>query len=610
MGGWGDNGSGALGDGTTTDRAAPVRSGTLNGVRALAAGNEFSLALMADGTVKAWGINTWGQLGNNTTTNSLTPVTVTGLTSVVAITASGGHGAALKSDGTVWAWGHNTTGQLGDGTSTNRAAPVRSGTLSGVTAISTAANGLDTIALKNDGTVWAWGGNGSGQLGDGTTTARTSPVQVTALTGATAIASGSSHTLAVKTDGTTWAWGTNANGQLGRPATTTGSSTPLQVPSFTAAGYVTAGTSHTVAVKTDGTLWAWGLGTSGQLGNGTTTTSNTPVRVTGLTLTTATTTSAAYTYNGHGTRTSRTIGASAQHFAWDTHGGVPLVLTDGTTSYLYDDAGTPIEQVDTAGVALYYGHDQYGSTRLLTDATGAVAGTFTYDPYGNLTAHTGTADTPLRWNGQYQDADTVLYYLRARYYDPVTAQFLTRDPLNALSQSAYGYVSSNPLNASDPRGLICWSPSCVIQDVAIGAAAVAIVAAVVVLAPEITIGAVVTVTVEETAALVVAETGEVALATTVATTIETTSITTGMIGESVGMAASTVGFAAGAAKVGYQCRGGRTAECVAAITELGTDFAFAGVGKLLGSPMYEFFNALREFQYSVASGVGQSGVSC
>ena len=131
-------------------------------------------------------------------------------------------------------------------------------------------------------------------------------------------------------------------------------------------------------------------------------------------------------------------------------------MTDGTTSYLYDDAGTPIEQVDPAGVALYYGHDQYGSTRLLTDATGAVAATFTYDPYGNLTAHTGTADTPLRWNGQYQDGDTGLYYLRARYYDPTTGQFLTRDPLGALTQNAYGYAGSDPLNAADPLGLCAW----------------------------------------------------------------------------------------------------------------------------------------------------------
>lgn len=110
-------------------------------------------------------------------------------------------------------------------------------------------------------------------------------------------------------------------------------------------------------------------------------------------------------------------------------------------------------------MALYYGHDQYGSTRLLTDATGAVAATFTYDPYGNLAAHTGTADTPLRWNGQYQDADTGLYYLRARYYDPQTAQFLTRDPLAALTLAPYQFGAADPLSFSDPLGLDWWNPT-------------------------------------------------------------------------------------------------------------------------------------------------------
>ena len=77
-----------------------------------------------------------------------------------------------------------------------------------------------------------------------------------------------------------------------------------------------------------------------------------------------------------------------------------LLLTDGSTSYLYDDTGTPVEQVDAAGTALYYQHDLYGSTRLLTSQTGTVAATFTYDAYGNLTGRTGTADTPLDWSGQ------------------------------------------------------------------------------------------------------------------------------------------------------------------------------------------------------------------
>jgi RHS repeat-associated protein len=119
-------------------------------------------------------------------------------------------------------------------------------------------------------------------------------------------------------------------------------------------------------------------------------------------------------------------------------------------------------------VALYYQHDQYGSTRLLTNQAGAIAATYTYTAYGTLTTHTGTADTPLRWNGQYQDSDTGLYYLRARYYNPVTAQFLTRDPLEALTGSVYGFADNDPLNGSDPTGLC--GPACfVIAGAVIGA---------------------------------------------------------------------------------------------------------------------------------------------
>jgi RHS repeat-associated protein len=187
---------------------------------------------------------------------------------------------------------------------------------------------------------------------------------------------------------------------------------------------------------------------------------------------------AGYTYDGDGLRATRTTPAATQTFAWALSGGLPVLLTDTTISYLYDDNGTPIEQIDAAGVALYYQHDQYGSTRLLTDAAGAVAATFSYDPYGNLTGHTGTADTPLRWNGQYQDTDTGLYYLRARYYDPTTAQFLTRDLLVALTMSPYGYAAGDPLNSTDPTGLICWSASCIADDAAIAAAVVGIAAAV------------------------------------------------------------------------------------------------------------------------------------
>jgi RHS repeat-associated protein len=103
----------------------------------------------------------------------------------------------------------------------------------------------------------------------------------------------------------------------------------------------------------------------------------------------------------------------------------------------------------------YLHQDSYGSTRLLTNGAGAVVAGYTYDPYGNLKAQTGTVDTALRWNGQYQDVESGLYYLRARYYDPATAQFITRDPMTLFTRSPYGYAADGPLNGADPFGL-CW----------------------------------------------------------------------------------------------------------------------------------------------------------
>lgn len=162
-----------------------------------------------------------------------------------------------------------------------------------------------------------------------------------------------------------------------------------------------------------------------------------------------------FTYDAAGLRASRTPASGpAQNFTWDTTRAVPLMLSDGALSYIYDASGNPVEHIDASGAAQYYHRDQYGSTRLLTDSAANVSATYTFDSYGKLTAKTGTADTPLRWNGQTQDGDTGLYYLRARYYDPTTAQFLSVDPLASLTRDVYTYANHNPLNRSDPLGLI------------------------------------------------------------------------------------------------------------------------------------------------------------
>jgi alpha-tubulin suppressor-like RCC1 family protein len=279
---WGLNTNGQLGDGTTTQRKAPVQVSGLAGVVTVAAGANHSLAVLSDGTVKAWGLNGSGQLGDNTTIQKASPVTVSNLTDVGAVAAGASHSLALKNDGTVWVWGLNANGQLGDNTTTLRKIPVQVSGLTGIVAIAAGAN--HSLAVKSDGTVWAWGLNTNGQLGDGTTTSpKKVPGQVSVLTGGVTVSGGTSHSLAVKTDGTVWAWGLNTSGQVG-DNTTTQRLSPVQVTSLAGVADIDAGGTHSLAVKTDGTAWGWGLNTSGQVGDGTTTSPRlVPVQVAGLT---------------------------------------------------------------------------------------------------------------------------------------------------------------------------------------------------------------------------------------------------------------------------------------------------------------------------------------
>ena len=287
---WGYNGYGQLGDGTMADRYAPVQVSGLSGVTAIAGGWFYTVALKSDGTIWAWGDNSSGQLGDGTTTYRKIPAQVSGLSGVTAIAAGGGqfgfHTIALKSDGTVWVWGWNYYGQLGDGTTTDRYTPVQLSGLSGITAI--AAGGYHTAALKSDGTAWAWGTNNSGELGDGTTKDRPAPVQMIGLSGIAAIAAGGGlygyHTVALKSDGTVWTWGSNFN-----EATSQWITTPVQVSGLSSVETIASGDRHAITLKSDGTIWAWGFNDDGQLGDGTTTNSATPVQVSGLNLYSTTT---------------------------------------------------------------------------------------------------------------------------------------------------------------------------------------------------------------------------------------------------------------------------------------------------------------------------------
>ena len=220
-----------------------------------------------DGGLWLWGYNAFGQLGDNTTFDRSSPVqTIAGGTNWKEISAGYYHMAAIKTDGTLWAWGYNGKGQLGDNTLSNKSSPVQTAA-SGNSWKKISAGLFHTIALKTDGAIWSWGYNASGQLGDNTTTNRVSPGQLYGNnTCWRSVSSGWQHSAAIKTDGTLWLWGNNSCGQLG-DFTTINKSSPVQTYSGGNTWKQVSTSNHvTTAIKTDGTLWAWGDGSLGQIG--------------------------------------------------------------------------------------------------------------------------------------------------------------------------------------------------------------------------------------------------------------------------------------------------------------------------------------------------------
>jgi RHS repeat-associated protein len=160
--------------------------------------------------------------------------------------------------------------------------------------------------------------------------------------------------------------------------------------------------------------------------------------------------SASYSHSGNGLRAGKTVGTTSNTYTWDDS-SVPNLLDDGATDYIYGPDGLPIEQIGSSG-SFWYFHDGLGSTVALLGSSGAIAGAYGYNAYGSVTGYTGTATTPLQFAAGYTDAETGFVYLRARYYDPATAEFLTVDPLVDATGAAYIYVNDNPLNLTDPSG--------------------------------------------------------------------------------------------------------------------------------------------------------------
>jgi alpha-tubulin suppressor-like RCC1 family protein len=278
---WGGNVEVQLGTNDTTQRNTPVTTfAGENNWKQVNASLQYTTAIKTDGTLWVWGRGDNVRLGTNDTTYRSTPVTTfAGGTTWKSVGGGGYHTVAIKTDGSLWTWGAGGNGRLGTNDTTNRSTPVT--TFAGGTTWKSVSSGIfaaHTAAIKTDGSLWTWGANGSGQLGDFSTTQRNVPV--TTFAGGTTwkqVSTGENHTAAIKTDGSLWTWGAGGNGQLGNF-----SATDRSTPVTTFAGgnnwkSVDCGGSHTAAIKTDGSLWTWGRNEEGQLGTNDITNRSTPV---------------------------------------------------------------------------------------------------------------------------------------------------------------------------------------------------------------------------------------------------------------------------------------------------------------------------------------------
>jgi alpha-tubulin suppressor-like RCC1 family protein len=236
-------------------------------------GSNFSFAIRTDGTLWGWGYNPQWYTGAIAGTWVSSPTQIGSNTNWKAISALSYAATAIKTDGTIWSWGLNNSGQLGLNDTINRSSPTQIGNSNDWFAIDY------TLALKNNGTLWSWGQNGNGEVGDITTITKSSPVQIGANTNWKSISNASSIKMAIKSDGTLWIWGEGSrlNPNELFPLGKTYSS-PVQIGANTNWRSVHAGGSVT-AFKTDGTLWAWGSNVVGQIGDNTSINRSSPVQV-------------------------------------------------------------------------------------------------------------------------------------------------------------------------------------------------------------------------------------------------------------------------------------------------------------------------------------------
>ena len=318
---WGNNSAGEYGDGTYAVKYIPTMIGSEKDWKSISAGSYHVVALKNDGSLWTWGNNRQGQLGIGSTEEQINIPNRVGIDNDwKSISAGGSYVMAIKNDGSLWGWGNNTSYELGDGTNISKNIPTQIGVANDwkniysaiylTTAIKNdgsiwrwgnsggqnikiptkfgldlnwkdiSAFGYHFLALKNDNSLWAWGDNVYGQIGDGTiSNFRNTPIQIVSEQW-NSITSGLEHSIAIKDDGSLWSWGRNHLYQLG-DGTIIDKSIPTRINATSVDWqYVFAGQAHGLALKTNGSLWAWGYNLSAQLGDGTVTSRNIPVQIT------------------------------------------------------------------------------------------------------------------------------------------------------------------------------------------------------------------------------------------------------------------------------------------------------------------------------------------
>lgn len=282
--GCGDNYKGALGDSTTDDRRNPIK--IMDDVTSVSASYYFTMVIKNDGSLWGWGNNEEGQLGDGTTLDRIEPIKI--MENVRTVSTSAFYNVSVKKDGSLWAWGANFNGELGDGTKISKLKPVK---IMDNVMSATVGKEFGGMAIKEDGSLWGWGSCFDGYLGLGMESREIlRPIQL--MNNVKVISTGYDHTMVIKEDGSLWAWGSNENGKIGDG--TQGSYElgdglgytwyvlyPKKIMDNVVA--VSSGVGHTMAIKNDGSLWAWGNNLnnygSGSIGDGTNITKYSPVKI-------------------------------------------------------------------------------------------------------------------------------------------------------------------------------------------------------------------------------------------------------------------------------------------------------------------------------------------